>query len=344
MEAIKPIKLISTRTNKTKMDEKLTSAEVGKLWATYIGNSMAKCVLSYFLQNIEDQEIKKTVEYALFLSEQMVQTIKEILNKENHPVPVGFTEDDVNLGAPRLFSDEFYLHYLKYAAKAGMSIYAIAVPLMSRHDVRTFFTNCLEVTIKLINQVNDVLIIKGSFVKAPYIPIPKKIEIVKKQSYLNGFLGHVRPLHALEITHLYDNIQNNVTSKSLLIGFRQVTKLDEVREFLHRGEKITSNHIETWSQLLEDEGLQSHPALDHLVTNSSFSPFSDKLMVFHKVDMFSMKIRSYGNSLAVDGRHDIAAKYAGFLLDVGRFAEDGAKLMINHEWMEQPPHASGRDA
>ncbi len=39
--------------------EKLTSAEMGKLWVTYMGNSMSKRVLSYYFQHVEDQDIKK---------------------------------------------------------------------------------------------------------------------------------------------------------------------------------------------------------------------------------------------------------------------------------------------
>ena len=117
----------------------LTSAEMGKLWATYTGNTLAKCVLNYYLQHIDDQDIKKVLENALNLSETLVEKIKEIFIQENFPIPIGFTDEDVNLGAPRLFSDEFYLHYLKYTGKAGMSIYSIAIPIMTREDIRDFF-------------------------------------------------------------------------------------------------------------------------------------------------------------------------------------------------------------
>ncbi|MFL6558440.1 MAG: DUF3231 family protein, partial [Bacillus sp. (in: firmicutes)] len=36
--------------------EKLTSAEMGKLWVTYMGNSMSKRYLMYYLQHVEDQD------------------------------------------------------------------------------------------------------------------------------------------------------------------------------------------------------------------------------------------------------------------------------------------------
>ncbi|MFC0470076.1 DUF3231 family protein [Halalkalibacter kiskunsagensis] len=323
--------------------EKLTSAELGKLWATYMGNTMSKYVLSYYLQHVEDEHIKIVLESALNLSDEFIQTIKGIFINENFPIPLGFTKKDVNLGAPKLFMDEFYLHYLKYACKAGMSIYGVAVPLMVRADIREFFTYCLTSTAKLMNQVNDVLTNKGFIQKPPYIPIPTKVDFVTKRSYLTGFLGNVRSLNALEIAHLYDIIQSNVTSHTLLIGFSQVAQKKPVREYLVRGRDITKKHIDACSQQLHKEDLPSQPLLDHLVTNSTDSPFSDKLMLQHKIDMFSMKIRSNGNALSVSGRHDIGTMYIRFLMNVGIYLEDGANLMIDQGWLEQPPEAADRD-
>ena len=241
----------------TKINKKLTSAEMGKLWVTYVGNTMAKCVLSYYLQHVEDQDIKKVLENALALSESLVKNTKDIFIGEGFPLPVGFTEEDVNLGAPRLFSDEFYLHYLKYTCKAGMSIYSIAIPLMIRQDVRDFFIHTLNSTVNLIAQVNKVLEAKGLLIKPPTIPTPKKVEFIKQQSYLRGFFGDTRPLHALEVAHLFDNIENNMTSKALLISFSQVAQSERVKKFMLRGKEITNKHIEKCSEQLSENNLPS---------------------------------------------------------------------------------------
>lgn len=334
-----PIKLGSKKTNP---NEKLTSAEIGKLWATYMGNSMSKCILSYYLQHVEDEEIKKLLKNALNLVNEFINTIEAIFEKENFPIPIGFTEEDVNLGAPRLFEDEFYVHYLKYAGKAGLSIYNVAIPLMYREDVKDFFIHCLTSTIDLMEQVNSILMNKGFIMKPPYIPIPDKTKFVNRD-FLNGFIGHVRPLHALEITHLYDNIENNVTSKALLLGFNQVVKIEQVRELFKSGTDITHKAITRYMEKLHNENLPSPSFLDHLVKTSTFSPFSDKLMLFHKVDMFSMKIRAIGNSMAVNGRHDIGFLYTKSLMNIALFVEDGAKIMLENGWMEQPPEAVDRD-
>src|SRR3954451_8041981 len=111
-KVIRPLKLSP---NNLKPSAKLTAPEMGKLWATYVGNSMSHCIIKYFLKHVDDEDIRLLLENGLNLSEDFMQRIEEFLLKENHPVPIGFTKDDVNLGAPRLFQDEFYVHYLKYA-------------------------------------------------------------------------------------------------------------------------------------------------------------------------------------------------------------------------------------
>ena len=103
LEPVDSINTTKIETNANYSNIKLTSAEMGKLWVTYIGNTMAKCVLRYYLQHVEDQDIKKVLENALTLSESLVKNTKDIFSGEDFPLPIGFTEEDVNLEAPRLF-------------------------------------------------------------------------------------------------------------------------------------------------------------------------------------------------------------------------------------------------
>jgi hypothetical protein len=339
MDVLKPINLSTNELDET---HPLTSVEMGKLWATYTGNSMSIQILSYFLQHCDDEYTKKLLENALALSKDFVQRIEEFFKKENFPNPAGFTEDDVNLGAPRLYEDIFYVHYLKYAAKAGMSIYAVAIPLVMREDIREFFVYCSQCTTVFLGQINNVLFEKKLITKPPIIPTPERLDKIAKQSYLNGFIGDVRPLHALEITHFYDNIENNVTSKALLLGFYQTVKDDKIKALFKRGLEMTEKSVKQYMEKLHVENLESPSFLDHLVTTSTFPPFSDKIMLFHKVDMFAMKIRSFGNSLAVNGRRDISMLYGRTLINIGLFVDDGANILIDKGWMESPPMAYNR--
>ncbi|WP_053368876.1 DUF3231 family protein [Bacillus sp. FJAT-27245] len=340
MDVLRPIHLSTEKLNEM---QPLSSVEMAKLWATYTGNSMSMQILSYFLEHCEDEQIRTLLENGLNLSKDFTQRIEAFFNEADFPLPIGFTEEDVNPGAPRLYEDQFYVHYLKYAAKAGMSIYAVAIPLMMREDIREFFVYCSECVAIFLGQINNVLIEKNFISKPPFIPIPEAPDRINKQSYLSGYVGDVRPLHALEITHLYDNIENNTTSKALLLGFYQTVRDEKIKALFKRGLDITDKSVKKYMEKLQEEHLQTPSYLDHLVTTSVSPPFSDKIMLFHKVDMFSMKIRAFGNSLAVNGRRDIALLYGRSLLNTGLFVDDATNILIDKGWMESPPKAFDRD-
>ncbi len=343
MNPVQPVPLLDDSEGIRKPNAQLTSAEQGKLWAAFMGNTMGACVLQHMLQHIEDPEIKQVVEHALSLATRFQAVIKDIYAQENYPIPLGFTEQDVHEGADRLFLDEFCLHYLRYTSKAGMSVYGIAVSLMTRTDIRSFFMDCVKSTMELIDMVDVVLQKKGFAKPPPLIPYPGAIDMVKKQSYLNGFFGKVRPLQSLEIAHLYESIENNAISRAVLVGFSQTAQSEQVKAYMRRGQEIAAKHYEIFSEQLAEEHLSTFPILDPLVTASTSPPFSDKLMTAHKLDMFTMRIRSYGNALAFAARHDLAHKYGRLLVEVGNYAEDGANIMIDHGWMEQPPQTVDRE-
>jgi hypothetical protein len=339
MNVLKPINLSTKELDET---QTLTSSEIGKLWASYLGNTMSTQILSYFLQHCDDEYIRRLLENGLALTNDFTQKIEEFFNKENFPIPVGFSEDDVNLGAPRLYQDEFYVHYLKYAAKAGMSLYSVALPLTMREDIREFFIYVLNCTTIFLGQINNVLIEKKYIPKLPNIPIPNRVDFVHEQNYLKGFVGEVRTLNAMEIIHLFDNSENNITSKTLLLGFYQTVQDEKIKALFKRGLELTDKAVKRYLEKLHIEQLETPSYKEHLVTTSTYPPFSDKLMLFHKVDMFSMKIRAFGNSLAVSPRRDLGLLYGKSLMNIGIFVDDGANILIDKGWLESPPQAFDR--
>lgn len=340
LNVMKPLNLSTKELDES---QPLTVFEMGKLWATYMGNSMSSQILPYFLQHCEDESIRTLLKNGLEVSKDFLQRIEKFFNDANFPIPVGFSEEDVNLGAPRLYEDEFYVHYLKYASKAGMSLYAVAVPLAMREDVREFFIYANQCATILLGQINNVLSDKKLIVKPPIIPTPEKNDFINKRNYLNGWFGEIRPLHAMEIIHLYDNIESNATSKALLLGFHQTVKDDKIKALFKRGLGMTDKAVKQFSEKLHAENLQAPSYLDHLVTTSTYAPFSDKIMLFHKFDMFSIKIRAFGNSIAVNGRRDISALYGRYMINNGLFIEDAANILIDKGWLESPPKAFDRD-
>jgi len=321
---------------------RLTSAEISNLWGTYIANSMSVCVLKHFYHHCEDEQIKEVVKYALSLSEKHVHTVAEIFNHEKFPLPVGFTDEDVDLSAPRLYADTFYLNYLHQTTKSGYSMYTIALPNIARADVRDFFSECISSLTELYNRIASLSLAKGVFIRPPYVPIPNDVEFVQSSQFLAGFLGRQRAINTLEITHVYSNIQSNALGRALIVGFSQVTKHPDVRHYFLRGKEIATHHIDTLSKILHNEDLPSPMTWDHDVMESTTPPFSDKLMLFHINGVNALSIFNYGAALSGAQRHDLNATYSRLMAQVGLYAEAGARLMIRHGWLEQTPLAADR--
>lgn len=322
---------------------RLTSSELGGLWANYISDSMFSCIYNYYLAHVEDREIRTILEHALDLANQHIQVISNIFEEEEHAVPLGFTNADVNVQAPKLFSDEFFLFYTKHMTKGALAVYSSILPHTFRNDIREYFMSCVSSTMELFNETTNLLLSKGLEVRSPYIPYLQKVDMVEKQRFLAGWFGEQRPLTALEITHFYSNIQTNFFGKALLTGFSQVVELEELREYLNRGKQMAQKHVDIFSNHLKQGDLPAPTTWDGDVYITTDSPFSDKLIMYHVSLIVASGMGNYGVALSASPRRDIATEYSRLLAETGLYAEDGANLLIKHEWMERPPHAVNRD-
>lgn len=321
----------------------LTSAEISDLWTAYQADSMAICGIKYFLTHINDDDIREVLEYALKLSEEHVQKLKEIFKKEKYPVPQGFTEHDVNLNAPRLYTDKLYLIYILNMGKYGLTTYSLALSFSDRSDIIQYFTTCLNETEKLHNWAKDIAKEKGILTRAPLIPKPEQIDFVKDQSFLSGYIGEQRPLLGSEIGSLVYNAKRNALGQAIITGFSQVAQEQKVRKYFEKGRDISGKHFEIFSSLLNQDYLSqgtTNPTSE--VTDSTVSPFSDKLMMFHVSALIASAIGQYGISMSTSPRHDIGIKYSRLIAEIAKYSNEGAKIMINNGWMERPPEAADR--
>lgn len=321
---------------------KLTSAELSFLWNTYQADSMSICMFKFFLQHVEDEEAKKLIIQALDLSQQHVEKIREIFLKEKIQVPEGFTEKDVNLEAKRLFSDIFYLRYLKHMSNGGLVTYGKALQHIYREDIRAFFSKALTSSIELFNEVTQVLLEKGLDIRPPVIPYPQTVEYIQKQSFILEGLGKRRALLGDEIAQLNFNINTNHIGTSLATAFSQVTKSNKVRDYVLRGKEIAMKHIKIFSDYLENNTLPVPMSYDHEVTDSKESPFSDKLIMFHYGLMIYSGVGNYGSAISACRRSDLVVDFSRLTMEIMKYAEDGVNILIEHQWMEQPPIAISR--
>lgn len=324
---------------------RLTAPEISSLWTQYIFDTMSICFFRYALEHIEDQDIKSIYQTALELSKKHVQKITEFMLKENYPIPHGFTEkEDVNINAPRLFQDPFYLHYLYIMTLQGLTGYSFSVSNSIRSDLRKYYITCMTEVMMLFDQTIDVMLTKGLYTRPPIISPPDSIEFVKNQSFLTGWLGKRRPLNVMEIGDITFNIAKMHLHAALKMGFSQVVQLKEVRQHIKRGLDITNKQIQIFESVFHEEKLNSPISLQSMITNSTSPPFSDKFMMYQIQLSTQLSIGYYGTALSVNGRRDIGAHYFRLNLELLQFAEDGGKLMIENGWLEQPPLASDRDS
>ncbi|RXT03617.1 DUF3231 family protein [Ammoniphilus sp. CFH 90114] len=323
----------------------MSTSELAHLWTTYMNDSMAICVLKQFLGHVKDKEIEGLLHFALSLSQEHLHHISSLFNNEDIAIPEGFSEqNDVDLSAPRLFSDTFYLFYLHNMGKIGGNGYSLSLANSARTDISKFFEGCVQASAELYNRTRETLLSKGLFLRPPQIVLPKRVEFVEKQGFLNGWLGDRRPLNCIEVMNIFFNIERNEIGRSLIMGFSQVAQTKEVIDFFVRGKQIASKQIEVFGSLLSESNLSASMTWDTIPTESTTPTFSEKLMMFHVAALTGASLSHYGTSLGSSPRRDIGMHYTRFMQEIALFAEDGANILIKNGWMEQPPMATDREA
>ncbi|WP_188206991.1 DUF3231 family protein [Alkalibacillus aidingensis] len=320
----------------------LTASEMASLWNQYLFDTMSICFFKYALEHIEDEEIRGLYHHALEIAESHIKKLKEFFEGENYPVPHGFTEDDVNPKATRLFQDPFYLNYLYIMTLQGLTGYGLSVGTSIREDLRKYFMECNSEAMDIFDKTIGIMLEKGIYTRPPTLNQPESVDFVKEQSFLTGWFGERRPLTAMEIGDITFNSNKMQLHVALKLAFSQVVQSNKVRKYIQRGLRITDKHLDEFEDVLREEKLNSPMSWQSHVTDSTEPPFSDRLMMYQVQLSTQIAIAFYGTALSVNSRRDLAAKYVALTGELAKYAEDGMKLMIDCGWFEQPPMASDR--
>ncbi len=327
--------------DKTKIS--FTSAEISGLWMQYVNDTVATCINSYFLEKVEDEEVRPIIEFALNTAKDNISIMQNLFNMENYPIPAGFSDQDVNLGAPKLISDSFMTMYLRNMSIIAMAASSSALGVVTRPDLVSFHKRILDAAVSLQDQTRDLMLKQGTYVRPPFISTPDKVDFVEKQHFLAGFLGHKRSLTSIEITNLFINIQTNSIGKALITGFAQTAQNHEVKQYFSRGIELAQKHIDIFSEFLKKENLPVPQSWETAISNTTTTIFSDKLMMYHILSMVAVGIGYYGIAIGASQRRDLGLKYASLIPEIALYAEDGANIMIKNDWMEEPPQADNRE-
>ena len=322
---------------------KLTSSEIGSLWAEYVNGTMTDTVIRYMVSIIEDEAIKAIFEDAIRTFEKQKKQLVTFIENEGFPVPIGFTESDLNKGTERLFTDIFCLNYLHIMTLHGLLGHSTSLGVSVRKDLRYFYDSCDNDGKRMYHQTIELLLEKGNFQRDPLFYPDKNPKFVSSQDFTDGLFGKERRLAATEIISISFNLKKSIMAKTLSIAFSQVAQTKEVRKFLENSEQTANEQIQAFSKIMQADNLPAPKSWETEVTTSTDSPFSDKLMLYHIGFLFQAAQAYHGTGLASAMRTDLVTTYESIILKNLMVTKKWFNLMVQNKWLEQPPLAPDRN-
>ncbi|MCP8969096.1 DUF3231 family protein [Ectobacillus ponti] len=319
----------------------VTSSELGVLWLTYQQKTMILRMLEYFIARADDEKAAGIMKGLYGEAHPYAERMKEIFQEEGAAVPIGFTVQDVEQNAPKLYDNGFDIMFIRLMKEISMGMHALNITMVYREDLILLFKDLTAITQKYYALCSGYLLEKGILARPPYIAMPQSVEFAESTRYLSGnpiadLFHEKRTLNTVELAHIYHSIEANIIGKQLIMGFAQVAQEEEARSFFREGAKLAESIIEELRHVLQKSGVQSPESSVGNLTLSTDAPFSDKLMMYciSLFCSFSMGGNSLGTAFSL--RNDLPAKMTVFMKDIFEYAHKGAKIMIRHGWMEEP--------
>jgi hypothetical protein len=303
---------------------------------------MLQCTFKQFLNTLGDPDLRPLIEDGIAIIQTRINQTSKILRVEGQPMPKGFGDEDMDFGAPRLFTDLYYHYYNLNMARIGIMLGSMNLSHSTRKDVREFYTEALVASTRYYNRISEIMLEKGIYTRPPVINTINVADVVEKQNFLRGFLGERRPLLAEEIEHLFFGIENNRIGGALATGFQQVARSEQVRAYMARGSEIARKHVNIFSSALQKENIPVPMHAGELVLDSTIPPFSDKLMMQHVVVLAGVGLGNYATAIASSLRHDLSINYTRLIGEVANYSEDGINIIIENSWFEEPPRTIDR--
>lgn len=91
----------------------ISVSEVGSLWQTYQEKTLIMRFLEYFIEKADDPEARNILGGLWQELDFYVKELENIFTEQGMVKPVGFTTEDVNLDAPKLFDNGFDIMFVR---------------------------------------------------------------------------------------------------------------------------------------------------------------------------------------------------------------------------------------
>lgn len=321
----------------------ITSSELANLWMAYQEKTMVMRILEHFIEQAEIDE-RPLLQTHYDGASKTIETIKKIFEQEGAVSPLGFTEEDVHKGAPKLFDYSFNIMYLHMITKVEMSLYSLFCGMSYRKDINDLFIHLTAEAQAMNRDSTQFLLEKGVLLRPAYVSMPKEVHFVQDTNYRSGFnlLHEPRSLNTIEVSLIQHAIETNLVGMQLMIGFAQVAANEDVQDYFVKGMKLSRKIEVDLGEFLRQSFIEPPATHAGKATASKTAPFSDKLMLYNTSLLTSFGLGSNALGGAFSLRNDLPAKMALLAADIFRFAQQGGKIMIQNGWLEEPPQTEDR--
>ncbi|MFP7226537.1 DUF3231 family protein, partial [Priestia filamentosa] len=165
----------------------ISASELGTLWLTYQEKTMILRILEYFIEKADDQQAKNIMGGLWQELSYYVSKIKNIFQEQGITIPIGFTEADVNLEAPKLYDNGFDIMFVRILKEISMGMYTLNMNMSYQDEVMEIYEGLTSTTQKIYKSSTLYLLEKEILTRPPKVTMPKSSEFVESKNYLNGF-------------------------------------------------------------------------------------------------------------------------------------------------------------
>ena len=322
----------------------LSAPEVGTLWMTYQEKTLILRILEYFFETADDQRAKNITGGLWESLNSYVLEMEAIFQEQGMVKPVGFTKEDVNLEAPKLYDNGFDVMFTRILKEVSMGMYTINMNMAYNNRVIKLYEGLTSTTQRVYLLATQYLLEKGILSLPPKATMPKTIEFIKSKKYQSGFnpFAEKRALNDLEVGILHHAIESNNVGLQLITGFAQCAKTPEVKGYFVKGMELCKKQIKMFEEVLLDSNIHFSATSGSTVTPSTVPPFSEKLMMhcIYFLNGFSIVGNSFGSFFTL--RNDLSMKNTLIAKDIYFYGQEGMEIKIKHGWFEEPPQMEDR--
>jgi hypothetical protein len=158
----------------------------------------------------------------------------------------------------------------------------------------------------------------------------------------------VKKLTPAETSNLWNSYLTNTMTLGVSKYFIAKTQdeelhtIYELKKHFQRGVEMLQKHLDIFQSILTENDLPKLPTWESELTDTTASPFSDRLMLYKMTLLAAETSSRYGTALCTVQRKDLATHFMRLMSETLQYGEDSVNLMIERGFIDQLPIAKER--